>query len=52
MVNDRREPHQGTPCTQALRLIEGVDADALLGDKGYDTDEIIGHARGVGMCES
>ena len=30
-------------------MIEGVDADALLGDKGYDTDEIIGHAREVGM---
>ena len=28
-------------CTQALLLIEGIPAGAVLGDKGYDTDAIV-----------
>ena len=37
-------------CTQASTLIEGIDADHLIADKGYDTDAILGkQARRVGM---
>ena len=38
---------QGTTadCTQADRLIEGIDADYLLADRGYDSDTIIEQAR-------
>ena len=34
---------QGTTadCTQARRLIEGLDADYLLADRGYDSNAII-----------
>ena len=28
-------------CTQALSLIEGISTEAVLGDKGYDTDAIV-----------
>jgi transposase len=37
---------QGTTadCTQAGKLIEGIDAESLLADKGYDTDEVINQA--------
>ena len=28
-------------CTQAIALIEGIDARALLADRAYDTNEII-----------
>lgn len=28
-------------CTKAIQLIDGLDAKALLADRGYDTDEII-----------
>jgi len=28
-------------CTQALPLLEGIPAGAVLGDKGYDTDAIV-----------
>ena len=28
-------------CTQALSLLEGCEAQAVLGDKGYDSDTII-----------
>ncbi len=42
---------QGTTadCTQASRLIEGLTAEALLADKGYDTDAILEQARNQGM---
>ncbi len=36
-------------CTQASTLIEGIDADHLIADKGYDTDAILEQARRVGM---
>ncbi len=42
---------QGTTadCTQAGRLIEGITAEALLADKGYDTDAILEQALKQGM---
>ena len=42
---------QGTTadCTQASRLIEGLTAEHLLADKGYDTDAILEQAKGQGM---
>ena len=42
---------QGTTadCTQASRLIEGLDADYLLADRGYDSNAIIEQARKQGM---
>lgn len=36
-------------CTQAGRLIEGIDADHLIADKGYDTDAILERAAAHGM---
>ena len=36
-------------CTQALPLIEGIEAQCLLADKAYDTNEIIGAATELGM---
>jgi transposase len=36
-------------CTQASRLIEGITAEALLADKGYDTDAILEQAKNQGM---
>jgi len=36
-------------CTQAGKLIEGIDADNLIGDKGYDTDEVVDLAQEAGM---
>ena len=33
----------------AIPLIEGIEADALLGDKGYDMNAIIEFAKGNGM---
>jgi len=36
-------------CTQAGKLIEGIDADTLIADKGYDTDEVVDLAKGAGM---
>lgn len=32
-------------CTQAIPLIEGLDAEHLLADKGYDSDSIIDYAQ-------
>lgn len=32
-------------CTQAERLIEGIAADYLLADKGYDSDAIVERAQ-------
>jgi len=31
-------------CTQAERLLENVQSEAILADKGYDTDRILAHA--------
>ena len=36
-------------CTQAGRLIEGIDADHLIADKGYDADAILKQAAAQGM---
>ena len=36
-------------CSLALPLIEGIEAECLLADKAYDTNEIIATARGLGM---
>ena len=36
-------------CQEALHLIEGISADALLADRGYDTDKIISYAVAVWM---
>ena len=36
-------------CTQASRLIEGLTADCLLADRGYDSNEIIDQAIEQGM---
>ena len=32
---------QRNDCTQAITLLEGLDAGAALADKGYDTDAIL-----------
>jgi transposase len=42
---------QGTAadCTQAGRLIEGITADHLIADKGYDSDAIVEQAERQGM---
>jgi transposase len=42
---------QGTTadCTQACRLIEGITAEYLLADCGYDSDAIIEQAEKQGM---
>ena len=36
-------------CTQACALNEGIDAGALLADRGYDTNDIVGKASEAGM---
>lgn len=36
-------------CTQASKLIEGIDADHLIADKGYATDAILEQAAAQGM---
>ena len=43
---------QGTDagCTHAGRLIEGLHAEHLLADKGYDTDAILAQAAAQGMA--
>ena len=42
---------QGTTadCTQATTLIEGIDAEFLLADQGYDTDTILAFAEEQGI---
>jgi transposase len=42
---------QGTraDCSQASRLIEGLSAEYLLADKGYDTNDVLGQASVQGM---
>uniref|UniRef100_S0DF81 Putative transposase n=1 Tax=termite gut metagenome TaxID=433724 RepID=S0DF81_9ZZZZ len=37
-------------CRYASQLIAGIHADALLADRGYDTDAIIAQASAVGMA--
>lgn len=36
-------------CTQAFRLIDGLTAEQLLADKGYDSDAIVEQAEKQGM---
>lgn len=36
-------------CTQGSKLIDGIDAEYLLADKGYDTNDIIEQAINQGM---
>ena len=36
-------------CRKAIELINGLEADHLLADRGYDTDAIIDFARNSGM---
>ena len=36
-------------CTQAGALIEGIQAEHLLADRGYDSDEIVDQAQKQGM---
>ena len=36
-------------CTQASRLIEGLSADYLLADRGYDSNAILEQAKEQGM---
>ena len=36
-------------CTQAGRLIKGLDAQYLLADRGYDSDAIVNEAESHGM---
>ena len=36
-------------CSQALPLIEGIEAECLLADKAYDTNEIVAAASELGM---
>ena len=36
-------------CTQAAKLIEGITAECLLADKGYDSNAIIEQAESQGM---
>ena len=36
-------------CTKAAELIEGIEAQALIADKGYDTDAIVQKAQDAGM---
>lgn len=37
-------------CTSAGQLIEGISAEHLLADKGYDSDAIVEQARRQGMA--
>lgn len=36
-------------CKEALHLIEGISAEVLLADRGYDTDKIVAYAIAAGM---
>ena len=31
----------GADCKEAIHLMEGINADVLLADRGYDTNEIM-----------
>ena len=37
-------------CTQAAQLIDGLDAQHLLADRGYDSDAIVSQAEAQGMA--
>ena len=37
-------------CTQAEALIDGIEAEYLLADRGYDTDKVLAAARARGMA--
>ena len=36
-------------CTQAGKLVEGIGADNLIADKGYDSNEVVNLAQDAGM---
>ena len=36
-------------CTQAAQLIDGLDAQHILADRGYDSDAIVSQAEAQGM---
>ena len=36
-------------CKEAIHLIEGISAETLLADPGYDTNEIVAYAQEKGM---
>ena len=36
-------------CSQACRLIEGIDAESLLADKGYDSDVLVESLQQAGV---
>jgi transposase len=36
-------------CGQAEKLIDGIEAGALLADRGYDSDAVVEHAEKMGM---
>ena len=36
-------------CSQAENLVDGINAETLIGDKGYDTDKIVEMAEKRGM---
>ena len=36
-------------CKEAIHLIEGISAENLLADQGYDTNQIHAYATGTGM---
>ena len=42
-------PGTTTDCTQASKLIEGMAADHLIADRGYDTDAVLQQAARQGM---
>ena len=39
---------EASDCTQALALLDGVKAAAILADKGYDADDIVAVAKAMG----
>lgn len=41
-------PGQKADCTQAITLIEGLEFQALLADKGYDSDAIVNYVESRG----
>ena len=36
-------------CKEAIHLIEGISAEVLLADRGYDTNQIVAYAHAAGM---
>ena len=43
--------HRGyrVDCKEAIHLIDGISAETLLADRGYDTNQIIAYAADTGM---